>query len=62
MQTTRGNTMSVPNGQQREHACRKGARQRQVGTQHAVPVLHKTTGSQRLFPRLKEVTSDGAQS
>src|SRR5437588_9064919 len=59
MRTTRRDAMIVPDSQQCQHACRKGAMHSQMGAHNAMPVLHDTTGSNRLVPSFKELTCDG---
>jgi hypothetical protein len=58
MKTTRRNAMIVPNGQQRQHACRKHAMHCQVRTQNALPILDHTTGSNGFAPSVKELAGE----
>src|SRR5438067_9419753 len=55
MKTARSNLVIMPNGEQSEHASRKGAMNGQMRPDNAMPIFHGTTGSNGLIPGSQKV-------
>ena len=62
MKTARSNAVIMPNGEQSEHASRKGAMNGQMRPDNAMPIFHGTTGSDGLIPGRQQLGRDGSPS